>query len=87
MKDVEFQEMVDSRRAKRMQAIDALPKEMRVLVHEYGFPIVKTLMDLGIKKPNQIRHAVETVLDEFSPTRGSFSKQGKRTEARPQYPA
>lgn len=85
MEDISFQNMVDTRRVKRMNAIDRMPKELRELVHEYGLSIVKTFMDLGVTKPKQIKHAVETVLDEFSPSRGTYSKQGKRTEARPQY--
>ena len=36
-------------------------------------------MDVGVEKPKHIRHVVETVLNEFSPTRGSFSAQGIRT--------
>lgn len=85
MTEASFQNMVDARRAKRMYAIDNMPKELRELVHEYGLSTVKTFMDLGIMKPKQIKHAVETVLDEFSPSRGTYSKQGKRTEARPEY--
>ena len=63
-----------------MAMIDGLDREMRALVHEYGWTVVKTSMDLGVRKPAQIRHLVETILNEFSPTRGSYSRQGKRTE-------
>lgn len=65
----------NTRRVARMAQVDALSSEHRALVHEYGFATVKTLLDLGVKKPRQIKHVVETVLDEFSPTRGSYSKQ------------
>lgn len=54
--------------------------EMRAVVHEYGYSVVHMLTGFGINKPRQIKHVVETILDEFSPTRGSFSKQGIRTE-------
>jgi len=74
------QERVQARRIARMEAIDRYPKEIRELVHEYGWNVVHALVDCGVKKPNQMRHIVETVLDEFSPTRGSFSAQGIRTE-------
>jgi hypothetical protein len=53
---------------------------MRLLVHKYGFTVVKTCMDLGVRQPKHITHLVECILDEFSPTRGSYSKQGVRTE-------
>lgn len=76
----QFQQRVYDKRVARMNRIDSLPKELRDLVNEYGFTIVDMLYGLGVTKPNQIRHVVETTLDEFSPTRGSHSKQGVRTE-------
>lgn len=78
------QRWIDQKRRRRMERIDNLSPEMRGLVHEYGFTVVGAFLDLGITKPNQIRHAVETVLDEFSPTRGSFSRQGIRTQVHEQ---
>ena len=75
--------MVDTKRASRMARVDAMPPEMRALVNEYGLNVVIALNDAGVTKPKHIRHIVETVLDEFSPTRGSFAKQGIRTEVAP----
>ena len=74
---VEFQARVDKRRRNRMEAIDALPADVRDLVHEYGYNIIVACQNAGVKKAKHIRHLVETVLDEFSPTRGSSSSQGK----------
>lgn len=78
--DEEFKERLDRRRAERMARIDAMPPEMRELVHNYGLTVVDTCVALGVRKPRQIRHLVEAILDEFSPTRGSYSRQGVRTE-------
>lgn len=78
----EFQASVDRRRGARMAAIDALSAAHRELVHDYGYTVVRACMDCGVVKPKQIRHLVETVLDEFSPTRGSYSSQGTRVAAR-----
>jgi hypothetical protein len=61
-----------------MDAVDKYPPEIRQLIHSYGLNVVKSLWDIGVKKPKQIRHVVETVLDEFSPTRGTFANQGVR---------
>jgi hypothetical protein len=74
----EHQQFVDGKRQRRMAEIDSQPPAIRELVHEYGWPVVKTCMDLGINQPRHIRHLVETVLNEFSPTRGSFAAQGIR---------
>lgn len=72
------QEMVDMKRSRRMAEFDAYDPEIRQLVHEYGLTVVKSIYDLGVTKPRQIKHIVETVLNEFSPTRGAFSVQGIR---------
>jgi hypothetical protein len=76
---VDFQRAVDDRRAKRMAHIDQMTPEMRELTNDYGYNIVRSFLNCGVTKPRHIRHLVETVLDEFSPTRGSFSAQGVRT--------
>ncbi len=76
----EHQEFVGQKRAKRMARVDAFDPPIRQLIHEYGLPVVQTLHDVGVTKPKHIRHVVETILNEFSPTRGSYSKQGIRTD-------
>lgn len=63
-----------------MAAIDSLPPAHRQLVHDYGFHVVKSFLELGVVRPGHIKHLVETVLDEFSPTRASFSNQGISTD-------
>lgn len=72
------QDYVDHKRQARMRRIDDLSPPLRELVNEYGFHVVNSYLSVGISKPGQIRHLVEVVLDEFSPTRGSFSQQGIR---------
>lgn len=81
--EADFAQMVHRKRIARMERIDAMSPELRELVHEYGFNVVNCCASLGVTRPRHIRHLVETILDEFSPTRGSFSKQGIRTEAAP----
>lgn len=68
-----------SKRRVRMEKIDALAPDIRELVHEYGWSVVNACLDMGVTKANRIRHIVETVLDEFSPTRSTFSSQGRNT--------
>jgi hypothetical protein len=77
--DVAFRAIVERRRAARMEVIDRLPEDVRQCVHDYGWTVVKTLMDLGLKKPKHIRHVVETILNEFSPTRGTYASQGTKS--------
>lgn len=62
------------RRRARMAYVDALPTEVRHLVHEHGLEIIKAFLDCGVRKPNQINHLIATV------RRGS-GEVGKRHEA------
>ena len=68
-----------------MSRIDEMSRDLRLLVHEYGLSTVQAFVDCGVNKPGRIRHLIETTLDELSPTRGTFSSQGRQTEllARP----
>jgi hypothetical protein len=75
-----IEDIVDVKCRRRMAMVDAYSPDVRALIHEYGLTVVKGFYDLGVKNPRHIRHLVEIVLNEFSPTRGTFSKQGKRTE-------
>lgn len=76
--DAVFQARVEKNRTARMEAIDALAPAMRELVHDYGWTVVNSFISCGVTKPKHLRHLVETVLDEFSPTRGARSSQGVR---------
>lgn len=69
---------VDAKRRQRMDRVDALPADVRDLVHDYGLNVVQAMLDSGVTKPRNMRHIVETVLNEFSPTRGASSYQGPR---------
>lgn len=79
MDSPEFIAGFEGRRIARMARIDAMPPEMRALVNDYGLTIVDAFHQSGVVKAKRIRNLVETVLNEFSPTRGSFSCQGVRT--------
>ena len=48
----------------RMARIDAMPKPIRELVHEYGLTMVRAFLDCGVTKPNQIRHLIAVVREE-----------------------
>jgi hypothetical protein len=75
----EFRKIIKKRRSDRMAAIDNLDPDVRSCVHEYGWNVVHAFMLLGVNRAKHIRHLVETVLNEFSPTRGSSSAQGTRS--------
>lgn len=52
------------RAEKRMAQIDALPPNVREIVHEYGWDPVKLLLDLGAKSPRQIEHIIKACRGE-----------------------
>lgn len=68
-----------ARRKARFAQIDAMDEQMRAVVNDYGLNIVNAFLQHGVTKPRSIRHLVEIVLNDFSPTRGSYSCQGIRT--------
>ena len=72
------QAWVDGKRVARMDGVDRMSSEHRELVHDYGLNVVNSMLAVGVTKPRHIRHLVETILNEFSPTRGSYSAQGPR---------
>lgn len=61
--NAEFQAILEERRAARMSTIDSLPPDVRACVHDYGWSVVNSFINLGIT---------------FSPTRGASSSQGQR---------
>ncbi len=46
---------------KRMAKIDAMPKDIRELVHEHGLTMVQAFMDCGVTKHKHIKHLITTV--------------------------
>jgi hypothetical protein len=74
--DEEHEQHVVGKRQRRMDMVDNYPPAVRSLVHEYGLNIVKAFLDHGVTRPNIIKHLIETVLNDFSPTRASYSLQG-----------
>ncbi len=49
---------------RRFAVIDNLPKEVREVVHEYGWDAVKLLRDLGVTKAAQLRHIIKAIRGE-----------------------
>ena len=76
----DFQAFIDRKRAARMAKVDALPQDVREVVHDWGLSIVDAFWDIGVRKGKQMRHIIETVLNETrAPQGGTFSSQGIKT--------
>lgn len=54
-------EAVKPRVERRMAVIDSQPPAIRALVHEYGWNVIKSFLDAGVTKPNQIKHCIHVV--------------------------
>ena len=72
----QFQARVQQKRQIRMKIYDDQCPEVRALINEYGFSLVHAFAQCGVVKSNHVRHLIERVLDEMSPTRGGGSIQG-----------
>lgn len=59
----------------RMDRIDALPKEVREVIHEHGLTVVDALLAAGVTKARTMRHLISTIRQGSSAwgngTRGS----------------
>ena len=53
---------VKDRVERRMKRIDALPKDVREIVHEYGWGPVDALLSAGVKNAKVMRHIIIQVL-------------------------
>ena len=78
-KKPDFISRYERNRKTRMEKVDNAPPELRDLYNSYGTSLVEQFIALGVVKPRHIRHLIEFTLDEFSPTRGSYTRQGIRT--------
>ena len=54
---------VGSRRRKQLTDTDALPDDLRPLVHEYGLPIITACVRYGVREPRQIHDLVREIWD------------------------
>jgi hypothetical protein len=45
----------------RMNEIDSLHPDVRAIVHEEGWTVVKAFLDAGVRNARQIRHLIRTV--------------------------
>lgn len=52
-----------NKRKNRFKEIDNLSPEMRKVVHEWGYAIVKNFMNCGVVKPKHIRKKMENWLE------------------------
>lgn len=66
-----------NKRKNRFKEIDNLSPEMRKVVHEWGYTIVKNFMNCGVVKPKHIQHLVNMVLDETVRGGGSVQTANK----------
>lgn len=74
--EAEHNARVQQKRQIRMKIYDDQHPEVRKLINEYGFSLVHAFALCGVTKHNHVRHLIEKVLDEMSPTRGGGSVQG-----------
>lgn len=49
------------RAQKRMARVDAMPPDLRAVVHEYNLEVVWEFLQHGVKKPSSIKHLIDTV--------------------------
>jgi hypothetical protein len=51
------------KRINRMNEIDRLPPDIRALVHEFNWTMIKSFLDAGVRDARRIRHLIRNVMD------------------------
>jgi len=59
------------KRQKRFTEIDTLSPQLKEVVHEWGYSLVKDFMNCGTKNPKHIRHLIVRVIQETRTGGGS----------------
>lgn len=59
---------VRERVIKRMAVIDSQSPEIRALVHEFGWNVVKLFLDNGLRNATQIKHIIGQVRRDLGTT-------------------
>jgi len=54
---------IEERRDRSLAEVDAMPGQLRMCVHEFGYPIVKMCLQCGVKEPSHIRALVTAIWD------------------------
>ena len=49
------------KRRKALETVDNLPGDLRACVHEFGYPIVDACLQMGVRKPANIRQLVHVI--------------------------
>jgi len=60
------------RARERMTRVDQFPPDIRQLIHEFGLEIIQEFWNHNIRRPNAIRHLVETVQGKFADGRNKI---------------
>lgn len=50
-----------AKRLKQLNEVDMMPGDLRACVHEFGYPIVKSCLDVGVREPRHIRQLVKEI--------------------------
>lgn len=57
----EFNAAIVERATKRLARVDAMPRELRLVVYEYGLEIVQEFINCGVTMPSRIKHLIDVV--------------------------
>jgi len=72
-----YNSSVVERARERMARVDNFPPEIRKLVHEFGLEVVQEFWNHNVRRPNAIRHLVETVQGKYADGRNKFRVNAK----------
>ena len=60
------------RARERMARVDQFPPDIRALVHEFGLEVVQEFWNHNVRRPNAMRHLIETVQGKYADGRNKI---------------
>lgn len=68
----DYNASVVKRARERMARVDQFPPDVRALVHEFGLEVVQEFWNHNIRRPNAMRHLIETVQGKYADGRNKI---------------
>lgn len=77
----DYNASVVKRARERMARVDKFPPDIRELIYEFGLEVIQEFWNHNVRKPNAIRHLIETVTGKYADGRNKI-RPNVKPEAR-----
>lgn len=68
----DYNASIVKRARERMARVDKFPPDVRELIYEFGLEVIQEFWNHNVRKPNAIRHLIETVQGKYADGRNKI---------------